>query len=116
MNVNAVETGGGIANASVVAAPPVPSGVDTSSRNKAEEEVAPSKSQIREMVAEMQGQIDSMNVSLSFSTYGEKGEHMAVVVADKETGEVIREIPSKEIQRLYAKMSEIAGFIFDRQI
>jgi uncharacterized FlaG/YvyC family protein len=57
-----------------------------------------------------------MNVSLQFYTYGENGENIAVVVADKETGEVIREIPSKEIQNLYAKMSELAGMIFNRQV
>jgi len=64
----------------------------------------------------MQDQIDSMNVSLSFSTYGENGERIAVVVADKETGEVIREIPPKEIQNLHAKMSELVGFIFNRDL
>ena len=64
----------------------------------------------------MQSHISDMNVSLEFSTYGEHGENIAVVVADKETGEVIREIPSREIQSLYAKMSELAGIIFNRKI
>ncbi|MHB8830083.1 MAG: flagellar protein FlaG [Syntrophales bacterium] len=113
MNVNAIETGGAISSVSAVAAPP---DIDNSGRNKNTEEVVPGNAQIREMVAEMQDQIDSMNVSLRFSTYGEKGERIAVIVADKETGEVIREIPLKEIQNLYAKMSEVAGVIFDRQI
>jgi flagellar protein FlaG len=71
---------------------------------------------LRQQVAEMQSQISKMNVSMQFSTYGEHGEKIAVVVADKETGEVIREIPSQEIQTLYAKMSELAGIIFNRQV
>jgi uncharacterized FlaG/YvyC family protein len=113
MNVNAIGTGGSVTGFSVSAALP---GVDAPGRNKAAEQAPPSNAQIREMVAEMQDQIDSMNVSLSFSTYGEKGERIAVVVADKDTGEVIREIPPKEIQNLYAKMSEVASYIFNREI
>lgn len=113
MNINAVGTEGAFFDLSGVAAPP---GADIFPRENAGAEAIPSNSQIREMVAAMQEQIDSMNVSLRFSTYGEKGERVAVVVADKETGEVIREIPAQEIQNLYAKMSEISGLIFDRQI
>jgi len=56
-----------------------------------------------------------MNVSLEFSTYGENGENVAVIVADKNSGEVIREIPSRELQNLYAKMREITGIIFNTQ-
>jgi flagellar protein FlaG len=70
---------------------------------------------MKEMVQEMQSQIDSMNVSLEFSTYGENGEKIAVIVADKNSGEVIREIPSRELQNLYAKMREITGIIFNTQ-
>ena len=71
--------------------------------------------QIRKQVAEMQRHISKMNVSLTFSTYGDRGENIAVVVADKDTGKVIREIPSKEIQQLYAKMSELTGMILNGQ-
>ena len=73
------------------------------------------KQRMEQMVQEMQRQIDSMNVSLEFSTYGENGENVAVIVADKNSGEVIREIPSRELQNLYAKMREITGIIFNTQ-
>jgi uncharacterized FlaG/YvyC family protein len=81
--------------------------------DKVEEQRSAKNEQMKQMVQEMQSQIDSMNVSLEFSTYGENGEKIAVVVAD--TGEVIREIPSKEIQNLYAKMREITGILFNMQ-
>lgn len=71
------------------------------------------RDEVKQMVVEMQDQISRMNVSLEFSTYGDSGEKIAVVVTDKETGEVIREIPSKEIQDLYAKMTELTGMIFN---
>lgn len=72
-----------------------------------------SDEQLSFMVKQMQDRIQQMNVSLEFNTYGHRGEKVAVVVADKETGEVIREIPPKELQNLYARMTELAGLIFN---
>ena len=70
---------------------------------------------VKQMVVDMQNQISMMNVSLEFSTYGESNEKISVVVTDKKSGEVIREIPSKEIQDLYTKMSELTGMIFNKR-
>ncbi|MBN1380242.1 MAG: flagellar protein FlaG [Deltaproteobacteria bacterium] len=80
------------------------------------DETAPNKSQVAQMVKDMQDYIKKMNISLEYSTYGKRGEKIAVTVADKETGEVIREIPPKEIRDLYVKMSEVAGMIFNKEI
>ena len=70
----------------------------------------------RQVAAEMQRQIERMNVSLAFTTYGGRGDKFAVVIADKVTGEVIREIPSRELQELYTKMDELSGMLFNRQV
>lgn len=112
MNVQAVDIGGAMTGPPAVAAS---LRQDPSLKEKVTEDAAASREQVKRMINEMQGQINRMNVSLQFYTYGEHGEKIAVVVADKETGEVIREIPSKEIQNLYAKMSELAGMIFNSQ-
>lgn len=77
--------------------------------------VAASSEQIKQMIDEIQQQLASLNVGLEFSRYGRDGERIAVVVADKETGDVIREIPSRDIQNLYNKISDLTGIIFDRQ-
>ena len=110
MNIIAVEKSG------VASASPAISRQDPARPSQAAREAEVSNERLRQQVAEMQSHISDMNVSLEFSTYGEHGENIAVVVADKETGEVIREIPSREIQSLYAKMSELAGIIFNRKI
>lgn len=83
---------------------------------EADEEINSSGEHILRMVGDMQNYIKRMNIRLEFSTYGDKGEKIAVTVADKETGEVIREIPPKEIRDLYIKMSEVAGIIFNREV
>jgi flagellar protein FlaG len=113
MNVNVVERSSSMNDVQVAS---VVSRRQDSQREKVREEAAAGSEHVRRMIAEMQQQIDRMNVSLQFSTYGENGEKIAIVVTDKESGEVIREIPSKEIQNLYAKMSELAGMIFNRQV
>jgi len=110
MNIIGVSVSGAMAGAPVAAAAPRQ---NFSSQGQAAQDTAASKEQLKQMVDEMQSQIDSMNISLTFSTYGARDENIAVVVANKDTGEVIREIPPKELQGLYAKMSELAGMILN---
>lgn len=78
-------------------------------------EAAVSGEQVGRMIEEIQRQLQRMNVSLEFSRYGGRGERIAVVVADKATGEVIREIPPKEIQNLYNSINDLVGVIFNRE-
>jgi flagellar protein FlaG len=72
-----------------------------------------SNAQVEKMVEQMQGYLDSMNISLQYSFYGAHGEKVAVNVVNRETGEIIREIPSKEMQALQTKMGELVGMIFN---
>ncbi len=116
MNVNAVNTGGAISPNYAVTAEQ--GGVDEHGRKKNNPDVGQAQSQpgnaeTQKMVAEMQDRIDQMNISLSFSTYGKNKDRIAVVLSNRETGEVIREIPPEEIQKLYAKLSELVGLIFN---
>ncbi len=45
-----------------------------------------------------------VQTDISFSTYGSHNEHIAVVIKNQDTGEVIREIPSEEMQKLHAHL------------
>jgi uncharacterized FlaG/YvyC family protein len=45
--------------------------------------------------------LDPVRTEASFSTYGSRNERIAIVVKNKETGEIIREIPSEEMQKLH---------------
>ena len=72
--------------------------------------------QVKQMVKEIRGQLSSVNISLDFAPYGKDNEKMAVVVSDKDTGKVIREIPPEELQNLYVKMNELIGIIFNHRV
>lgn len=65
------------------------------------------------LVEDIQKKIDSMNVSLTFSTYG-RNRNIAVTVIEKNSGDVIREIPPKELQQLADKLDEMIGLIFSK--
>lgn len=74
-----------------------------------------SPAELKQAVEQIQSQLDSMNISLQYSVYGDKDDKIAVKVVDRDTGKVIREIPAKEMQALQDKMSELVGMIFDRK-
>lgn len=112
MNIALVETNNAMQAVSVAVAAPKR---NTHVQAEAGAEAAVSNEHIKQMIAEIQSQIQRMNVSLEFSHYGGHGEKIAVVVTDKATGEVIREIPSREIQNLYNSINDLAGILFDRQ-
>lgn len=72
--------------------------------------------QVKQMAKEIESHLGSTSVSLNFTPYGRNNEKMAVIVSDKKTGEVIREIPPKELQDLYVRMDTLIGVMFNRRI
>lgn len=77
------------------------------------ESIALSSEAVKEMIAQIQSQLESMNISLSFSRYGKNDNSISVVVTEKNTGKVIREIPPEELQNLYTKLGELIGLLFN---
>ena len=114
MEVNATNMSGTMASApAALNAPKQMTGSSRAGQTSGEDGAPVSDAQVKQMVEQMQSQIDSMNVSLQYSFYGNGGEKIAVKVVNRETGQVIREIPSKEMQTLQTKMSELVGMIFN---
>ena len=95
----------------VAARPPQPMAATAAG----EEQSAQSRERTRQMVEDIQKNMSNMNVSLSFDTYGANNDQVSIVLKEKETGKVIREIPSKELQSLYMKMQEWVGMVLNKQ-
>ena len=74
---------------------------------------AVTKERMEEISEKVQEQLEDRNISIAFSTYGDNGEKISITVKEKDTGKVIREIPAEEFQRLYSRMNELMGMIFD---
>lgn len=68
---------------------------------------------LKKLLEYLENHLQLMNINLSFSTYGEHNEKISVIVRDKETGKIIREIPPRELQNLYSKLEELIGIIFN---
>jgi len=81
-----------------------------------EESMSLSSEAVKQLLQDIETHLQSMNISLSFSTYGKNGENVAVVVREKDTGKIIREIPPKELQNLYTKLGELIGIIFNHAV
>jgi flagellar protein FlaG len=55
------------------------------------------------------------NINLQFSVHQTSGK-VVVAVTDEESGELIREIPSREMLKLSTKLEEMMGLLFDQKI
>jgi flagellar protein FlaG len=91
-----------------------PSPADGKKSEKNERSVAMPDMQV--MAEDLQNNLKVLHdVNLQFSVHQASGQ-VIVAVTDKETGELIREIPSEEMLKLSAKLEEMMGMIFDQKI
>lgn len=72
--------------------------------------------EVQRLAEKIQGYLNEMDISLKFSTYGENEERTSITVVEKESGRVVREIPPKELQNLYAKMQELVGMFLNKTV
>ena len=56
------------------------------------------------------------NTITSYSFYGSRNERVAIVLKDKETGKVIHEIPSKNVQELHVWLDKMGYKIVDEKV
>lgn len=79
-----------------------------------QQEAAMSKEEVKQLVEQANVQLaGASNQSVSFG-YEERLNLLYVQIKDSATGEVIREIPSRELIEQKAAMSEMIGMIIDR--
>ncbi len=55
------------------------------------------------------------NVELKFNKDDETGQTYIKIV-DKESGDIIREIPPEEVRKLAEKLDEMVGILFDKKV
>ncbi len=69
----------------------------------------------KQVVEEVNKIVEKFNSRVSFSVDPDTKKTM-ILVRDKETGDVIRQIPAKEMLDLMKKMEEIAGIIYSGRV
>ena len=75
-------------------------------------DVTPSHEQVEAAVEQLQQMAASMDIKLNFQL-NRTDNSVVVKVLNRETNEVIREIPPENIRRLADRMAELNGLLFD---
>jgi len=69
----------------------------------------------KKLVNEVSQIVNKFSTKISF-TLDAESKHPMILVKDRETGAVIRQIPPKEMLELRKKMEEIAGIIYNGRV
>lgn len=116
MNIESIRIAENNVQHSAASGAPAAKATQQSEGSRKAEPRSPDLAEIRTVTADMQEDIEMIyNVKLDFSVDQSTGEVM-VTVSEKESGEVIREIPPAEMLKLAAKMDEMVGLLLDRSI
>ncbi|MDA8164950.1 MAG: flagellar protein FlaG [Desulfobacteraceae bacterium] len=70
---------------------------------------------ITKTAQEIQKRLDDLGTKLSFSL-DKATDSIVIQVKDKESGEVVRQIPSEEMLELKAKLEKLLGILFDKKV
>ncbi|MBC8317234.1 MAG: flagellar protein FlaG [Desulfobulbaceae bacterium] len=81
-------------------------------RDKQQEKLT--NEELTSAVENIQARLDVMRTKLGFSIH-EETDDIVIKVTDRESGDVIRQIPSEEVMELRARLDELVGIIFDKK-
>ena len=89
--------------------------VDKSSKFTKNSSLILNKDETKALVNELNSKSEILNKDIKFS-YNEKIGEVYVTITNKQTGEVIRQLPSKEAMKLKETMKEFIGSLFNKRI
>ena len=72
--------------------------------------------EIEDLSKELNSYMDDLHTSLGFFIHEELENQVVVEIKDRETDEVIRQIPPEELLTIREKMVELTGLLFDQTI
>ena len=73
-------------------------------------------SEISNLVSSVNQYVDAVSNNKVGFQYDQQNERHIVLVKDKDTNEIIREIPPKEMVDLLKNLEDITGIIYDNKI
>lgn len=74
----------------------------------------PASEHIKAEISKANGRLKHINTKCEFS-YHEETRRISITVKDKDTEEIIREIPPEKTLEMIEKMWELAGFLIDEK-
>lgn len=70
---------------------------------------------LKDAASKVQDYLSDMNISLDFHVEDKTGE-LVVKVVNRDTGDVIRQIPPEALVKLRQKLEELRGVLFDGKV
>lgn len=75
----------------------------------------PNPEDTKELVGEVDSYLKDLNIQLNFNIEDKTGD-LVVKVMNRETGDVIRQIPPESLLKLREKLKELRGVLFDGKV
>jgi len=92
-----------------------PSSADISGKDSSDEKPHSDLSHVSEFIEELDIQLQAFDTRLAFS-YDKESKKTIVQVLDRNTGEIIKQIPPEEILKAQSKVSSILGLLVDKMM
>lgn len=90
--------------------------LDQAAKAKEQNEAPLSAEKVNDLAEELNEYMDDLQTNIGFSVRDDPDNTLVVEIKNRETGEVIKQIPSEEMLKLKEKMEELTGFIFDKSV
>ena len=74
-----------------------------------------SSEELQKLVKDLQKRLDPMATRLNFIV-DEETDSLVLRIIDRQTGELLRQIPPEEILHLRASLAELVGVLYDREV
>jgi flagellar protein FlaG len=65
---------------------------------------------------ELNDYMDDLQTDLGFSIHEDLDNQIVVEIKNRETGELIKQIPTEEMLQIKEKMKELTGLLFDQRV
>jgi flagellar protein FlaG len=83
---------------------------------KEDQKSQPNVIETKKLVEDLNEYMDDLQTNLGFSIREELNHKVVVEIKNRETGELIKQIPNEELLQIQEKMAELSGFIFDQSV
>ncbi len=102
-----------------LATDPTKKQIDNAPLSKKEQEKEKSQpssmEELKQVAEELNNRMDDLQTSLGFSVKEDPDNKVIVQIRDRKTNEVIRQIPTEELQKISEKMTELTGLLLDQR-
>ncbi|WDP87267.1 MAG: flagellar protein FlaG [Desulfobacter sp.] len=115
-SINPINGSGG------TAAPPEATKIDVSvaasqveQKSQEDKEQSLSVQEVKELAEGLNELMDGLQTSIGFSIHEKLSNQVVVEIKDRQTDQLIKQIPSEELLAIKEKMEEFTGMLFDQK-